>query len=70
MLRAVAQENRFKRMGLIVPDGTAYTTDGQIIDLSDRAYFQNTLRGETAVSDTLIDKVDGGRINVQCPCRA
>lgn len=64
MLRAVAQENRFKRMGLIVPDGTAYTTDGQIIDLSDRAYFQNTLRGETAVSDTLIDKVDGGRINV------
>ena len=64
VLRAVAQENRFKRMGLIVPDGTAYTTDGQIIDLSDRAYFQNTLRGETAVSDTLIDKVDGGRINV------
>lgn len=63
-LRAVAQENHFKRMGLVDPDGTAYTTDGKTMNLSDRVFFQNGMQGKSAVSDTLTDKLDGGRINV------
>lgn len=64
VLDEVAEENHFKRMGFIELDGTAYTTDRQTLDLTDRAYFQTSVRGETAVSDTLIDKVGEGRINV------
>lgn len=60
----VNKNNPFKRMGIILPDGTAYTTDHIQMDLKDREYFLSSLEGKTSVSDTLIDKSDGEKINV------
>ncbi|MEG2396690.1 MAG: EAL domain-containing protein [Oscillospiraceae bacterium] len=54
----------FKRMGIITPDGTAYTTDGYTEDFNDRKYFKEALTGKNATSDCLIDKIGGEEINV------
>ncbi|MBC8569498.1 bifunctional diguanylate cyclase/phosphodiesterase [Zongyangia hominis] len=63
-LRNVNKYNGLKRMGIIVRDGTAYTTDDQTFYLGDREYFNQALQGKDIVSDTLIDKIGGGQINV------
>lgn len=54
----------FKRMGLITPDGVACTTDGLVMDLSQRVYFHEAMQGETGVSGTLADVAGGEEINV------
>ena len=53
MLAATAQENGFKRMGVITADGTTYTTDHVHMDLSGRPYYRKGLAGENSVSDPL-----------------
>lgn len=63
-LISITALNSFKRMGIILPDGTAYTTDHLIMNLDDRDYFSTSLQGETSVSDTLRDKADGDEITV------
>lgn len=64
ILREEAGKGFFKRMGIILPDGTAYTTDGYVEDFNDRNYFLQALSGKRAVSDALVDKIGGGGINV------
>ena len=32
-------------MGIILPDGTAYTTDGYLLHLEERDYFQDSMNG-------------------------
>lgn len=63
-LTAVDSQNAFKRMGIITEDGIAHCTDGAGFNAEDRKYFQQSIAGEFAVSDTLVDKVDGQKINV------
>lgn len=63
-LEAVNQRNRFKRMGVIFPDGTSRTSDNEPMYLGDRTYFRHSMAGRSAVSDTLTDKIGGGEINV------
>ena len=36
----------FKRMGYIHDDGTAYTTDDNVLDLGDRNFFQKSMEGK------------------------
>ncbi|MEG0877958.1 MAG: EAL domain-containing protein [Oscillospiraceae bacterium] len=64
MLRHEIKANNFKRMGIITPDGTATTTDGYVFDFSDREYFKRSMDGKLCVSNSLIDKTDGKKINV------
>ncbi|MEG0650551.1 MAG: cache domain-containing protein, partial [Oscillospiraceae bacterium] len=64
MLRHEIKANNFKRMGIITPDGTATTTDGYVFDFSDREYFKRSMEGKLCVSNSLIDKTDGKKINV------
>ncbi len=65
ILRMEAEKNGFKRMGVILKDGTAITTDGKTVDFSDREYFAEAMKGKSVVSDKLlVDKVDGKEINV------
>ncbi|MEG2213608.1 MAG: diguanylate cyclase, partial [Clostridiales bacterium] len=64
ILRPEAEKGFFKRMGIIMPDGIAYTTDGYKEDFSDRVYFHTAMTGERAVSDCLVDKIGGEAINV------
>lgn len=63
-LKEVQKQSSFKRMGIILDNGEAYTTDGNQFNLSDREYFQRSMNGEDVISDTLIDKVEGDKINV------
>lgn len=63
-LKAVDQQNSFKRMGIITADGVAHCTDGAEFNASDRDYFRKAIVGESAFSDTLVDRTDGGKINV------
>lgn len=63
-IKPEAERNAFKRMGIILPDGQAITTDGIILDLGNREYFKTAMTGVTVVSDTLLDSTDGKNINV------
>ncbi|WP_343207953.1 GGDEF domain-containing protein [Anaerolentibacter hominis] len=64
MLTVIADTNHFRRMGIAAPDGSVVTTDRQQMNISDRSYFQRSMVGETCVSDTLIDKINGDSITV------
>lgn len=64
ILNEIAYKNSFKRMGIITPDGAAETTDGVGMYLGDREYFKKTKLLQTAVSEVLVDKADGEKINV------
>lgn len=64
VLKTEADKRYFKRMGLILPNGTAYTTDGHISYFGDREYFKQAMKGQRSASDSLADKVDGEEISV------
>lgn len=65
MLKKEVRTTSFKRMGLVLKDGTAYRTDGEsTMDLSEREYFQRALEGESVVSNALQDYVDSKTIYV------
>lgn len=63
-LSSVDSINDFKRMGIILPDGTAYTTDNYLLHLEDRNYFHQSMKGYTCISEPLIDKSDQAAIIV------
>lgn len=63
-IKPVDKSNKFKRMGIIQEDGTAYTTDNQQMELGDRDYFKRSVKGETVMSDILPDRVGGNDIIV------
>lgn len=64
MLAATAAENDFKRMGIITADGRTFTTDHAQISLEDRDYYKAGLKGESGISDPLVDRKGFGKINV------
>ncbi|WP_040198236.1 bifunctional diguanylate cyclase/phosphodiesterase [Candidatus Soleaferrea massiliensis] len=64
ILRQQDEKNDFKRMGFILPDGTAYTTDGHQISFESREYFRKAMNGEPNASDAFRDEVSEGLINV------
>lgn len=57
-------ESSFKRMGIIYPDGKAVMCDGYRLDLGDREYFKEAMKGKTTISNPLEDRVDGNLVNV------
>lgn len=54
----------FKSLGIILPDGSAFSTDKISPNLSHREYFKKAMNGESNVSDRIIDTNDGEEINV------
>jgi len=54
----------FVRMGFCLPDGHAYTTDGSVMDVSGRGYFNEAMAGEVSVSSPLVDMVSGEEVIV------
>lgn len=61
LLKEETKQNEFKRTAFIEPGGIAHLSDGFLLDLSHRDYFQQSLAGQTAVSDPLADAVDQGK---------
>lgn len=54
----------FNRVGFIYPDGKAITSDGHIVNLAIRDYFQSSLRGETVITDTILNYIGDTRVPV------
>lgn len=58
ILKRQAINSSFKRMGVILPNGTAYTTDGYIEDFSKRDYFLKSMQGEVVITGKLKDVIE------------
>lgn len=54
----VTKKYEFKRMGIILTDGTVYTSDQKKGNLADRDYFKTGLSGKSSISETLVDRFD------------
>lgn len=54
----------FKRMGIALPDGRAFTSERLEFSVADRNYFAQSLSGQTVVSQKMTDKVGGEDIIV------
>ncbi|SCJ86032.1 Oxygen sensor protein DosP [Anaerotruncus sp. 2789STDY5834896] len=62
----VDKENNFKRMGIVLPDHTSYSTDHKDVVLDDEGYarFASAMEGQTSVTNTVRDLVDGESVTV------
>lgn len=63
-LKEVNKRYSFKRMGIIMPEGNAYTTDDKELYLGDREFFTESLKGGQVVSEKIRDRDDGEDIIV------
>ena len=64
ILHAESFRTTLKRLAYVPLDGEAVTTDNAKLNVLGREYFNKALAGESNVSDRIVDKVDGGFINV------
>lgn len=62
ILERETQRLGYEMMGVSRPDGTLQSTDGSIIDIKDRDYFQKALIGEHNLSDPIVSKAGDGKI--------
>ena len=63
-LKSIAYRYSFSRMGFCDSKGLAYTTDGVVMNISDRDYFQEMMKGNFSLSDPLTDLVSGEEVIV------
>lgn len=63
-LKEISRRYSFKRMGIILSNGEAYTTDEREMNLSDRKFFREGMEGKQGVSDKIYDKKDNEEIIV------
>lgn len=57
-MQGVVETYQFKRMGYIAADGTAKTTDGYRLNMSDRDFFQQSMQGKNFLTDAFEDRID------------
>lgn len=58
-LRKQSKNNSFIRMAVTGAEGIGYTQDGVMLDISDREYFINGMKGENTISQVTISRIDG-----------
>lgn len=64
LIQEICERQGYKRMGVILPNGKAYTTDGKEAYLGERLFFRQSLNGQVSVSKRLEDKISAGSIIV------
>ena len=57
-MQGFVETYQFKRMGYIAADGTAETTDGYRLNMSDRDFFQQSMQGKNFLTDAFEDRID------------
>ena len=57
-MQGFVETYQFKRMGYIAADGTAKTTDGYRLSMSDRDFFQQSMQGKNFLTDAFEDRID------------
>lgn len=50
--------NLFKQFGIADTQGNAFFSDGSTVSIADRDYFKEALGGKTAVSSTIVSRID------------
>lgn len=60
----VSDKYQFKRMGIILTNGKVYTSDQKEGNLADREYFKSGLKGISSISETLTDRLDSTKENI------
>lgn len=63
-LEGISEQNQFLRLGITDTQGNCITSDGFSFNVKERSYFKKAMQGESAFSDTIIDKVGGIKLNV------
>ncbi len=53
-----AERSGYLRIGIADVGGKVKYTDGETLDISDRAHFKKAISGESAISDPIVSKVD------------
>ncbi len=64
-LKEIVKRHSFKRMGITMPDGTSYATDGKNIRMDDKDFFIECMEGRETLSGKIKDH-DGEDIMVFC----
>lgn len=64
MIKLQAADGNYKRMGIALTTGQVLTSDGLVYNIKQRTYFQEAIKGQAVVSDTIADLSDGEKINV------
>lgn len=54
----IMEKNDYTAMAIVLPDGTAYLHNGEVLDLASREYFQKSMQGENWVSNQIESKID------------
>ena len=57
-LQGFVETYQFKRIGYIAADGTAETTDGYQLTMSDRDFFRQSMQGKNFLTDAFEDRID------------
>lgn len=60
----VLEKNNLKTAGIAFPDGTAYLSTGDIVNIADRDYFKSAMRGESTISQTIESKLNASYVNI------
>lgn len=60
----IVESNDFLSMGVILPDGMAYTTKGAVYDAGEQEFFQTAMAGETGISGRIPLTGEEGFANV------
>lgn len=64
ILAKEVKRNSFKRMGVIFPDGTYFSTDNAKFSPTKDAFFNQAFSGKSVVTDTFRDQAGNKKINV------
>lgn len=64
-LQIERQQNNYKNMEFVQPDGISRLDDGTFLELSKEPHFQKALAGTTNISQRVTDFLDGGNILVE-----
>lgn len=51
------QDTGLNRFGVATPDGISRVSTGDIVNVSDRDFFQNSIQGKTFVSESIESKI-------------
>ena len=57
LLKNLEDNTSFDYIRFMAPDGSDFTSSGQIANCSDREYFQRGMRGETGIAEVLSSKI-------------
>lgn len=60
----INSRHSYKRMGIVLPDGLAYTTDADEVYMGEEAFFTESMQGKTVLAGRLEDSISGGDIIV------